>query len=285
MKRILVGFCALVAITLTSQAQILLSGGLTYSQDFDSLASSTTTTTVPWADNATLPGWYAARAYTGGTSTPLGSYPYTGYRVSGGENNSGWIFSYGTNGVNSITERALGSLGSGTPKTNAFGLRLKNDTTDTIGQITLSYMGEQWRLGQGNFSGNTLYFSYKTSSGALTDLAPNDANPAASSWTFVAAEYFTSPILAAATSDPVYGALDGNAPDNRQFISSTFGLTLNPGDEIFLRWTDPDESGNDMGLAVDDLTLTMTVVPEPSSVALIGLGMLGFIGFLRRRNS
>jgi hypothetical protein len=82
-------------------AQILLSGGLTYSQNFDSLASSTTTTTAPWVDNTTLSGWYASRAFTGGTSTALGPYAYSSYRVSGGENNTGRIYSFGTNDVGS----------------------------------------------------------------------------------------------------------------------------------------------------------------------------------------
>ena len=77
-----------------AQAQVLLSGGLTYSQNFDSLASSMTGTTVPWTDNSTLVGWYASRAITA-SGGAYGPTAYTSYRVAPGTNNSGWVYSFG----------------------------------------------------------------------------------------------------------------------------------------------------------------------------------------------
>ena len=86
-----------------------------------------------------------------------------------------------------------------------------------------------------------------------------------------------------ATSDAGVG-LDGNASANRIAISSTFtGVTLNSGDEIMFRWSDPDETGNDMGLAIDDLTVTFSQVPEPSTTVLGGLALFGMIAWRRMR--
>ena len=256
------------------RGQILLSGGLTYSQDFNSLASSSTGTTVPWADNTTLPGWYASRALTSSTGA-YGPYPYTSYRVAGGENNSGWIYSFGTNGVNPITERAFGSIASGTPATNAWGLRLQNNTADPLGNVTISYTGEQWRNG-GNANVQTMYFTYRTSSSPITDPTPGNE----SLWTAFATLNFDTPITGT-TAMP----LDGNAPGNYKVFSNVLlpGVTLNPGDEIFLRWYDINDPGNDHGFGVDDFAVSFSVVvPEPACAALAGLGLLSLMLWRRR---
>ncbi len=259
--------------SLSVQGQVLLSGGLTYSQNFDSLASTSTGTTVPWADNTTLPGWYASRALTtsGGT---YGPYPYVSYRVAGGENNSGWIYSFGTNGANAITDRAFGSIASGTPATNAFGLRLQNDTANVLGDITISYTGEQWRNG-GNLAVQTMYFTYQTGATAITDPRPGDE----SNWTAFSSLSFSTP-----TTGETATPLDGNAPGNYTVFSSVMlsGVTLNPGDEIFLRWYDRNDSGNDHGFGVDDFTVSFAVIPEPSSIALAGLSFLSLMLWRRR---
>jgi hypothetical protein len=253
MKRLLIGFSGLLLIGSTSvRGQILLSGGLTYSQNFNSLASSSVGATVPWADNTTLLGWYASRAYTvsGGA---YGPYPYVAYRVSGGENNSGWIYSFGTNGVNPITERAFGSISSGTPVTNAWGVRIQNDTANVLGGVRVTYTGEQWRNG-GNTVTQTMYFTYRTSSGPITNPTPGDE----SLWTAFPALSSDTP-----TTGSVAMPIDGNAPGNYRWFSNVLlpGVTLNPGNEIFLRWYDINELGNDHGFGVDDLTVTFTVLP------------------------
>lgn len=278
MKKLFVIFACAGAMAIASQAQVLLSGGLTYSQNFDSLASSTTTTTVPWADNSTLPGWYASRAYVSGTTSAFGPFTWTSYRVAGGENNSGAIYSFGTNGVNPITDRALGSISSGTPKTNVFGIRIKNDTASAVSTITVSYTGEEWRNG-GNTAVQTLAFSYGTSSVGFASPIDTAAEPNGG-WTGVAGLNFNTPIVGATA-----GVLDGNDPANRTVFSPTVltGVTLNPGDEIFLRWRDIDDSGNDHGFGIDDFSVSFSVVPEPSTVALAGLGFIALISWRRCR--
>ena len=59
----------------------------------------------------------------------------------------------------------------------------------------------------------------------------------------------------------------------------TFTYTTNPsiGDVVF--------GSNKLTGVVSDFSLTSsaTVVPEPSAIVLAGLGMLGMVGYIRRR--
>jgi hypothetical protein len=270
-RKIFALFAAIVGLlTLgySANAQVLLSGGLTYSQNFDSLASTTTTTTVPWTDNVTLLGWYGSRA--------VGGPAYTSYRVSGGESTSGWIYSWGTNGVGALSDRAFGSLSSGTPVTNAIGVRFQNNTANSIGDVTISFAGEWWRNG-GNVSltNNTFYFAYRVGAG-LTDLTPGNE----SGWTPFSSLSYSTPTPGSSTAGPI----DGNAPGNRTLFNSILltGVTLAPGQELVLRWYDINESGNDMGMGLDDMTVNFSIVPEPSVCALLGLA--GLLLHRRKRN-
>lgn len=265
MKKLLVCLCVAGLTTLAAQGQVQLSGGLTYFQDFDTLASTSTGTTVPWTDNSTLPGWYASRAYTASGGI-YGPYPYTSYRVSGGESTSGWIYSFGTNGVGPITDRAFGSISSGTPSTNAWGLRMVNDTAQVVGNATLSYTVEQWRNG-GNVNTQYIYFTFRTSSSPITDPTPGNET----AWTSFPALDTPSPTVGA-TATP----LDGNDPANLvKYLNVTVpNVTLNPGDEVFFRWYDINDTGNDHGFGVDNLTVNFTAVPEPSGPLLLGLGLV-----------
>jgi hypothetical protein len=280
MKKLFVVLGSVSAFSLVANGQILLSGGLTYSQNFDSMSNSPAAGSATWTDNATpgLEGWYASRAFTGGTTSAYGPFAYTGYRIGDGSANNGTIWSFGTIGA---TDRALGSLGSGTPKTNVFGVLFKNDTANIVDTLTIGYTGEQWRNG-GNTVVQTLAFSYQTSAIGFTspigvDSAPNNG------WVAFTALSFNSPNTASATQV----TLDGNNAANRTVFGSTVltGVSLNPGDSIFLRWLDIDDSGNDHGLAVDDFSFSANAVvaPEPSTAALAGLAAFGLVCWRRVR--
>jgi len=278
MKKFLFVLSLGVMSAVTTEAQILLSGGLTYSQNFDSLSNTPAAGSGPWADNLTpgVEGWYASRAYVSGTTSAFGPFAYTAYRVGDGSANNGSIWSFGTIGA---TDRALGSLGSGTPRTNVFGVRLLNDTANPLDTVTISYTGEQWRNG-GNTAVHTLAFSYQVSSSAFTSPIGVDAEPNGG-WTAFSALSFNSPITGAAAA-----TLDGNLLANQTLFSSILltGVTLNPGQEIFLRWRDIDDSGNDHGLAVDDFSVRFSVaVPEPATATLGGLAALSLLFWRRSR--
>ena len=214
-------------------AAILLSSP--YSQDFNTLATSGTTNT--WTDDSTISGWYSTR---------------TVYIANAGTTNNGALYSFGTG---TATERALGSVASGSTGTVRYGARFTNDTGNTITSITVSYTGEQWRNG-GNTSQHKLSFDYQVG-GTVTSLTTG-------TWTPVTSLDFTGPIAVSTAA-----ALDGNAAANRVAISAPFAVSIAAGQEIMLRWNDPDDTGSDHGLAVDDLTVTATgsVVDNPPTVA------------------
>jgi endonuclease/exonuclease/phosphatase family metal-dependent hydrolase len=237
MKSLVASLVVAIIWVSNSTAQISMSNG-PYSQNFDSLAASGSSN--PWTDNATLPGWYAAK----------GSSAATTYSAGTGTSGTGSIYSFGTNGVNSASDRALGSLAS-SGNTYAFGVRFVNDTASAQTNITVSCAVEQWRSANGlNAVTNTLAFSYQIADGPLT--SPDADN--VQTWIPFNALDFNSPVVN--TNSGI--ALDGNAATNRQVFASIVltGAVVQPGEEIFLRWRDPDDAGSDAGLAVDDLTVS-----------------------------
>src|SRR6185295_17982194 len=124
--------------------------------------------------------------------------------------------------------------------------RLTNNTGGTITSLDISYVGEQWRNG-GNTTAHTLTFQYQVASPGVIA----GANSPTGGWTTVPTLSFTGPVAAATAA-----ALDGNAAANRAVKSATLAVTVNAGQEIWVRWQDPDDAGSDHGLAIDDFSVT-----------------------------
>lgn len=243
--RLLSALLLAAAVLRPAPAQVPISAG-PYFQDFDALAA--TGTANPWTDNTTLLGWYASRAIGGAV---------TNYRASAGTDSAGGLYSFG---AASAGERALGSIASGTPSHLAWGVRFVNDSDETLTGFTVSYTGEQWRNG-GNPAVQTLAFSYQIGDAPLANPDPADAG----SWIAVPELDFLSPTVGATA-----GALDGNAAAQRVLLSATVaGLAIVPGQEVFLRWRDVNDAGNDHGLAVDDVSVSFAggpVVVQPPQI-------------------
>lgn len=210
--------------------QINMSSTSSYSQNFNTLITSGSAT---WTDNSTLANWYAQR--TGSGTTII---------AGDGSSNTGGIYSYGT-GTN--TDRALGSLGSNTPKNMAWGVLLRNTSGVTITSITVSYTMEQWR--DANATAQTLSFYYLTSSSAITNLNPGSNG----SWTSVSALNAASP-----TNNNAGGGINGNLAANQVSFSNVAltGLSLANNNYIMLKWDDPDHAGADQGLSIDNVTIS-----------------------------
>ena len=60
------------------------------------------------------------------------------------------------------------------------------------------------------------------------------------------------------------------------------GIVLNPGEYVSFRWFDANVQANDDGLAVDNLSVTFTPVPEPGSVLAVGVAGLALADLARR---
>jgi uncharacterized protein len=196
----------------------------TYTQNFDTLASSGTTNS--WTDDTTILGWYASR---------------TVYAGSNGSSNSGTLYSFGT----TAADRALGSINTNATGAISTGLRLKNNSATTITTLVITYTGEQWR-NNGNASAQKLDFSYQIGA-TVTSLSSG-------SWTDVNELDFVSLVNTATAAQ-----LDGNAAANRTTLSASISVNIPSGQEVMLRWADPNESGNDHGLAIDDVAVTAQV--------------------------
>ena len=213
---------AMLALTLTTTALSLNTQGVQrplvavslstpYVQNFNTLANSGTSNA--WTDDSTLNGWYSTRSlYIAGT----------------GNSQTGALYSFGSS---SAVDRALGAVSSSTTDDIYYGVKLLNDTAQTISVITVTYTGEQWRDG-GNTAVQTTAFAYQVDAASLT------TGP----WTDVPALDFASPIHTSAA-----GLLDGNAAANRATLSAVINLVVAPGQTVMLRWLDIDDSGTDHG--------------------------------------
>ena len=224
-----------------------------YSQNFDTLASTGSTGTA-------LPqGFQIVEA---------GSNANSSYAVGSGSSNAGGSYSFGSTGS---TDRALGSLGSGTLAPIYFGGVLTNTLSSTLTSLTFAYTGEQWRLG--NSTDDGLVFQYQVGATGVNG----------GTWTTVNALAF-APLFTNGTSSG--SALDGNLATNQRQIGATIsGLNLTAGQSFGFRWFDDDSTGADQGLGVDNLTITSAAtgaVPEPATWAMMLLGF-GSMGYAMRR--
>jgi hypothetical protein len=212
----------------------------TYTQDFNSLASTPTSTNITWTDNSTIANWYTNR---------------TLYRASTGTDGTGSVYSFGTN-----SDRALGSIASGTTGTILGAVKITNTTGQTITSVAVSYYGEQWRIGASSGTvANRLDFTY----------AINATDEAIGTYTDVNSLDFVGPYFSTGSTST---AIDGNNSSNRVLISSTIAVSIAPGSSIWLRWQDADEAGTDQGLAIDDLTVTLSSAAGGVGYAWTGPG-------------
>lgn len=211
---------------------------LTLTEDFNTLASTGTSSTLP-------AGW---------SLLETGSSANTTYTAGTGSSATGDTYSFG---AAASSDRALGALQSGS-LIATIGTVVTNTTGGTITSLTISYTGEQWRLGTAGRT-DQLDFGFSTDATGLGN----------GTWTEVNSLDFVTPNTAAAT-----GALDGNAAANRTAITFTLtGLNLANGASLWLRWVDFNASGSDDGLAIDDFSISApgaALQNAPDGLSLVG---------------
>ena len=223
--------------------------GSDYTQNFDSL---------PKSGSFTLSG----KGPINLNGSPINGIPLAGWQLfmTGGSNSSATfgistgsstgnaVYSFGSSGT---TDRALGSLSSGTG-IYAIGVILTNNTGAILNNFTVNFIAEQWRKG-GSTNKNTWAFKYKT--GVITSIdqpglldEPN--------------LNFSSVINTSSSA-----SLNGNLPNNQQIVSYTIsGFNWKNGEQLLLRWDDADETGNDDGVGIDNFSFSAQLVSAVPSV-------------------
>lgn len=235
----------------------------TYVQDFNTLIS-TDGDSATYVDETTIAGWIVNSDSMDNNSDI--------YVAEDGSSTSGQVYSFGADGN---SDRALGYLGSGSNDYFNAVIRLVNDTGSTVNQISLSFVGEQWRSG-GNTSdnNNAIVFSHRK---FVAGAGSVPASTNLTGWSAVNSFDFSAPQTNLAA-----GSLNGNLAANRTSISGAIsGLNWTNGEELWLRWTGDDGSGTDAGLGIDDVNIT--AIPEPSTFALVVLTGMAALGILGRR--
>ncbi len=252
----------IVALATSATAQISFTGPA-YFEAFNGLPTAPVT---PSPFSATigqqfvltgqgLTGWSAAKiAGTGTAAMPFGA--------DAGTSASGAIISYGDVGSG---ERALGSLASGS-NVPGFGLEIVNNAAYTITDVTLKFDREVWR--SSTSLQNILSFAWGVSGGTITS-----------------ANFLTEASMTADASGNLVGlapvGTNGpvNPPDVLAVVVNLSGLSVAPGQSLFFRWTDANDTGNDAGIAIDNFEFS--AIPAPASLALLGLG--GLVALRRKR--
>jgi hypothetical protein len=264
-------FALAAAAALPAQASIVIAtSSSTYSQSFDSLA--TTGSSNPWLNDSTLAGWSLFRQ-------PLPGTALTTYAADNGSSNAGTFKSFGSSGS---TDRALGGVGSGgayfgSPLSNAvagwIALSVTNGTGAALTGFNLGFDGEQWRDGGAATPGAqamVLEYGFGTS---FTTVAGWAAAGISFNW--------SSPVF---TNTGSGVAVNGNASGLVSNVGGSISTPWATGDTLWLRWVEKNDSGNDHGLAIDNLRFSViSAVPEPGTTVMLlaGLAALGFVA--RRR--
>ena len=180
---------AWVGIADRAAAQLCVQlNGATYRQNFNSLPASGTSNI-----QSTVPiGFAFSEAGTGNNVT---------FAASDGTSSTNNTYSYGSTGN---SDRAFGELG-GDSFQSTCGACFVNNTGLVINSMSVSYTGEQWRLGAADGNTDRLDFQFSTTATALNDGTVTDGT-----WIDVNSLDFASPTIAGAV-----GAKDGNAAANR----------------------------------------------------------------------
>lgn len=250
--KFLLASAALLSAVSAQAAVTVGSASFVYTQSFDTLAASGTANA--WTNDGTLAGW----------SLFNGTTALTTYRASTGTDNAGAVYSFGT----SAADRALGSIASGSLANPTMAVAFTNDTGAALGSFTLTYDGEQWRNG-GNTSQQKLTVEYGFGS--------SFANV---TWVSAGSAFDVNSLVNTSTA----AAVNGNAAGLSANLGGTIAADWAAGSTLWVRWNDTNDVGNDHGLAIDNVKLTVSAVPEPESYALLlaGLAAVSFVARRRR---
>lgn len=261
----------------TTQAAFTYTGAA-ITENFDGInVGATTTSSVNGVQFVIAGTGFDGTRIAGAGTTANPALPFS---ANDGSSATGSLYSYGATGA---TDRALGTLSSGS-NTPGFGVAITNGTGSTLSSFTLTFDREQYRSSTSATSTpNTITFAYGISGGAI-----NASNYLTAAGLLTDSRFNLVGDAPVSTSNAGNGAI--SPPSIIAGINGTINLTIAAGQTLFLRFSDVDDQGNDAGLAIDNFRFTATpaagggnnAVPEPASVALLGLGLAGLVAARRR---
>ncbi|MCC5847478.1 MAG: PEP-CTERM sorting domain-containing protein [Verrucomicrobia bacterium] len=180
-----------------------------------------------------------------------------------GSGTAGGKWSYGDTGTGATFDGSLGFLPSGNRAINA-DIIFENNTGFEIISFEISYLAEHWRSANGGRL-NGWAVSYNIDGGSYTAL--NDL-------TYVASNTNATGI------NPSGGTWES------MFLSQSItGLSIPDGSTIGIRFFGDNGSstGSRQGVAIDDFSFSATAIPEPGTLALVGLFGLTVYAFRKRK--
>ncbi len=239
----------------TAHAQISYSTpGSVYSENFDTLEPALTDLYgdgYEWIDNDTIPGFYANQPNYYATANPA-----EGNRL------------YNLRTGSSSTNQSLGSAPGNRTGDISFGLRLTNNTGQTLTSFSFGYLGAQWR-NSGAETISQITVAWNLGAASLSDGV----------WTNVG-----DATLSALHTGGAAENLDGTDPDNQVSLQADVsdGFAWSPGEDLWIRWTHERHSGSsNHALSIDDVMFA--AIPEPSHIGLFFAGAMGAFLLVRRK--
>jgi hypothetical protein len=263
------------AVGFTTSNTTAVGNTYTYTQNFDS---------IPTGQNSSIataaPGWSFWRS---GTSSVQPSYSLAGSNTTTNtqnagtagtgvvaNNSSGGAYLWVSGTLASGTDKSIGFLSSGSyPGTTSaapgqslallFGFQ--NNFGQTITNLDLNWNFERYRMGS-----RTQGWEFYSSSDGVNWVANTNGNQ-----TYTGSNTTT-----------VY-----NPPESIAEFVTLSDLNIQDGENYYLRWSyvTTGSWSNAQGLGIDDVAITASVVPEPTTALLAGGGLLCVYFLMRRRKA
>jgi hypothetical protein len=208
-------------------------------------------------------GWYgAADTNTTDPGLPDG---ITRFGSQAGDQSTGGVIDFGPLDVNGGivgTNRALGLISTSSTGSSAFGLKLVNNSTNTLNYVNLGFLGELWRNNTAtrvmSFSyavdttGSFVLMSQPTATNTTPQVIPNTIDVPGMAFSFP-----TNP-LGTTVVDGTQSANQMNIATNNMALSTPW----TPGAALWLVWSmNYYGQGTGQGYAIDNLKVSASVAP------------------------